>query len=76
MFNAAPPVLVSVASRGELKVPTGWGAKVRLGGEKLTAGPLVAKLNLLMKASSLPPKAVWKAPAVMGKLEEKVSPST
>src|SRR5438445_5142514 len=42
MFNKAVPVLVRVTDWAVLLVPTSWLAKVRLVGERLTAGALAA----------------------------------
>ena len=42
MFNEAVPLLVRVTDCAALLVPTSWLAKVRLVGERLTAGALAA----------------------------------
>ena len=70
MPSGIPVLLVNVAVRGVLVIPTVWLPKLRLGGN--ISGPL---RNLATKASSSlsqPPHTDWNAPGATGKSEEKV----
>jgi hypothetical protein len=73
MVSALVPVLVMVTCCGPLVVPTNCPANVTVDAERL---PLAGEPNLLMKASAWPVIEVCKAPAVIGKLEERVDPAT
>src|SRR5437870_10009620 len=73
MFDEALPVLLSVTAWVPLLVPTSWLAKVRLAGERLTAGavaavPVPVRLTVcgLSLASSVMVMAPVRVPVAMG----------